>query len=110
MRTTITTLALALCLGVSAQSASSVESRRAAADAKAAERTTELTAELGLSTEQTAKLTEAHQQYYRNLAELQTIPEKDRAGRERALNDNRSNAMAQILTADQFKKWSTLKK
>ncbi len=110
MRTLITTLALAACLGASAQSATTADARRAAADAKATERTTELTAELGLTAEQTEKLAHFNKVHYRSLAELETVRKEDRAGRENALKENEAKAMASILTQEQLTKWKSSRK
>lgn len=110
MRTLITTLALAACLGASAQSATTAEARRAAADAKATERTAELTTELGLTAEQTDKLARFNKVHYRSLAEVENVRKEDRVGRENALKENEAKAMASILTPEQLAKWKSTRK
>ncbi len=79
---------------------------------KAEKRTEEMTTELGLDADQTAKVKVINDRFAKSMAELKQAGLKEDAQKERGkvLRRSRDNELKAVLTADQYEKMLVLRK
>lgn len=102
MRTLLMTLALAIGLGTMAQSGDA--DKKSVAE-RAADKTAEMTKQLGLTTEQSAKVGEINKRHFQGMADIRKLTdERARNNRERILKENRDKSLQTVLTPEQYEK------
>lgn len=101
-------LSLALVFGLSAFAQKADQSQKTPAE-KAENRTEQMVKDLGLDASQQAKTAAINLDYYKTMREVDSIVEKDRAGRESYVKANRDTRLQAVLTPEQFNKMITLR-
>ena len=101
-------LSLALVFSLSAFAQKADQSQKTPAE-KAENRTEQMVKDLGLDASQQAKAAAINLDYYTTMRQVNTIVEKDRAGRESYVKANRDTRLQEVLTPEQFNKMITLR-
>lgn len=109
MRTLLSTLALVASMSMMAQNADTDDDKKTPEE-KAKHRTEVMTKELGLNTDQSAKVLEINTTFAKNMVNVKQLPrEEDRKLRGQVLKDKRDERLKLVLTAEQYAKMIELR-
>jgi hypothetical protein len=109
MRTLLMTLAFTIGLGAMAQNATADGDKKTVTE-RAASKTAEMTAQLGLTPEQSAKVGEINLNHMKNMEGVKGLKdERSRENRERILKDSRDRSFQTVLTPEQYTKMMQLR-
>jgi len=109
MRTILTTLALAVGMSLMAQDASAGKDKKTPEE-RAAKRTEQMTKDLGLSSEQVAKVNTINLNFARYSSDVEAAGKgADVEGRTKALKAKRDAELKAVLTPEQYTKYEEIR-
>lgn len=109
MRTFLTTLALAAGIGLMAQDADAGKDKKTPEE-RAAKRTEQMTKDLGLSSEQVAKVNTINLNFARYSSDVEAAGKgADVEGRTKALKAKRDAELKAVLTPEQYTKYEEIR-
>ena len=109
MRTILTTLALAVGMSLMAQDANAGKDKKTPEE-RAAKRTEQMTKDLGLSSEQVAKVNTINLNFARYSSDVEAAGKgADVEGRTKALKAKRDAELKAVLTPEQYTKYEAIR-
>lgn len=109
MRTILTTLALAVGMSLMAQDANAGKDKKTPEE-RAAKRTEQMTKDLGLSSEQVAKVNTIYLNFARYSSDVEAAGKgADVEGRTKALKAKRDAELKAVLTPEQYTKYEEIR-